>query len=69
MAASKPTVAIIGGGISGVVLTIALLRRGIDVKLYEQAHAFGTYEGTLRGGDIGIDSLSRRNRRRRRVQS
>ncbi|EMC92909.1 hypothetical protein BAUCODRAFT_266173 [Baudoinia panamericana UAMH 10762] len=41
MASSKPSIAIVGGGISGVVLTIALIRRGIDVQLYEQAHAFG----------------------------
>lgn len=41
MAADKPTIAIIGGGISGVVLTIGLVRRGLNVQLYEQAHAFG----------------------------
>ena len=42
MATSKPTIAIVGGGISGVTLAVALLRRNIDVQLYEQAHAFGT---------------------------
>lgn len=43
MVTGKPTIAIVGGGISGVALTIALLRRGIDVRLYEQSHAFGRY--------------------------
>ncbi|KAK4547539.1 hypothetical protein LTR36_000496 [Oleoguttula mirabilis] len=41
MAADKPTIAIVGGGISGVVLAIALIRRGLNVQVYEQAHAFG----------------------------
>jgi len=41
MSTTKPNLAIVGGGISGVVLAIALLRRGIDVQIYEQAHAFG----------------------------
>jgi salicylate hydroxylase len=34
------SVALVGGGITGVTLTIALLRRGIDVKIYEQAGVF-----------------------------
>jgi salicylate hydroxylase len=39
---SKPpfSVALVGGGITGVTLAIALLKRGIDVKIYEQARAF-----------------------------
>jgi len=41
MAESKQQIAIVGGGISGVVLALALLRRGLHVQLYEQAHAFG----------------------------
>jgi salicylate hydroxylase len=32
-------VAIVGGGIGGVAAAVALLRRGIDVRLYEQAPA------------------------------
>ncbi|MCJ1281799.1 hypothetical protein MMC26_001122 [Xylographa opegraphella] len=32
--------AIIGGGIAGITLAIALLNRGIKVNLYEQGHAF-----------------------------
>lgn len=41
MAADKPTIAIVGGGITGVVLAIGLHQRGINVQVYEQAHAFG----------------------------
>ena len=33
-------VAVIGGGIVGVTLTIALLHRGINVRLYERAAGF-----------------------------
>ncbi|MCJ1408397.1 hypothetical protein MMC19_002472 [Ptychographa xylographoides] len=33
--------AIIGGGIAGLTLAIGLLNRGIQVSIYEQAHAFG----------------------------
>lgn len=37
----KPfSVALVGGGITGIALTIALLKRGIDVRLYEQAPQF-----------------------------
>lgn len=35
------SIAIVGGGISGVTLAIALLQRGLKVQIYEQAHAFG----------------------------
>jgi salicylate hydroxylase len=34
------SVALVGGGITGISLTIALLGRGIDVKIYEQAREF-----------------------------
>lgn len=34
-------VAIIGGGIAGITLAIALNRRAVPVKIYEQAPAFG----------------------------
>jgi len=34
-------VAIVGGGISGVTLALALVQRGIDIQIYEQAHKFG----------------------------
>jgi salicylate hydroxylase len=34
------SVALVGGGITGVSLTIALLKRGINVKIYEQTREF-----------------------------
>ena len=37
----SPSIAIVGGGISGLVLAIGLLRRNIHVQIYEQAKAFG----------------------------
>lgn len=36
-----PTIAIVGGGISGLVLAIGLVKRGISVQIYEQARHFG----------------------------
>ncbi|WPH02183.1 Hypothetical protein R9X50_00503800 [Acrodontium crateriforme] len=38
---TQPVIAVVGGGISGVILTIALTRRGLNVQLYEQAAKFG----------------------------
>jgi salicylate hydroxylase len=37
----KLRVAVIGGGIGGMVAAIALLRRGVDVQVYEQAPQLG----------------------------
>jgi len=34
------SVAIVGGGVAGVTLTIALVKRGINVKIFEQAPQF-----------------------------
>lgn len=34
-------IAIIGGGIAGLTLAISLYHRGVPVKVYEAAHAFG----------------------------
>jgi salicylate hydroxylase len=39
--ASRPTITIIGGGISGLVLATGLLRRGIPIEIYEAAPSFG----------------------------
>jgi salicylate hydroxylase len=39
MSKSPLRVAVVGGGIGGVSATLALLRRGLDVRLYEQAPA------------------------------
>ena len=39
---SKPfDIAVVGGGIGGIALTIGLLRKHVPVTLYESAHAFG----------------------------
>ena len=35
-----PQVAIVGAGIGGVALASALMARGTDVRIYEQASAF-----------------------------
>lgn len=46
----KPfTIAIIGGGISGLVFALALHRRGIPFTIYERAQAFGEI-----GAGVGI---------------
>ncbi|TDZ13462.1 FAD-dependent monooxygenase sorC [Colletotrichum spinosum] len=42
-------VAIVGGGISGITLAIALLRRNVPCVIYEKAHAFGAI-----GAGLGI---------------
>ncbi|KAI7762563.1 hypothetical protein LZL87_008909 [Fusarium oxysporum] len=42
-------VAIIGGGIAGIVLAISLLKRNIPCKIYEKAHAFSDI-----GAGLGI---------------
>src|SRR5438045_3430926 len=36
---APPKIAVIGGGIGGLTATLALLRRGIDVDVYEQSTA------------------------------
>jgi len=36
-----PSIAIVGGGISGLVLAIGLVKRNISVQIYEQAKSFG----------------------------
>jgi salicylate hydroxylase len=41
MVANKPTYAIIGGGIAGLTLGVALHKRNINVVIYEAAHHFG----------------------------
>ena len=41
--------AIIGGGISGLTLGIALHQRGVNVRIYEAAHHFGEI-----GAGIGV---------------
>jgi 2-polyprenyl-6-methoxyphenol hydroxylase-like FAD-dependent oxidoreductase len=64
--------AIIGGGISGLSAANALIRRGVDVTVYEQAPALGevgagvfTYPNALRPLErMGSVTLSPRSARR-----
>ena len=37
MAARRPKIAIVGGGIGGLFAAIALIARGFEVAVYEQA--------------------------------
>lgn len=43
------SIAIIGGGITGLTLAIALCKRGISCTIYEQAAAFGEI-----GAGVGV---------------
>ena len=38
---ARPRVAVVGAGIGGLTAALAMLRRGIDVQVYEQAHELG----------------------------
>ena len=38
MSRKDPRIAVIGGGIGGLTLALALRRRGVDADLFEQAH-------------------------------
>lgn len=49
MVDSRPTVAVVGGGIGGLVAAIALGSRGCEVKVYEQAAGFARV-----GADINL---------------
>ena len=49
--ASPFTIAVVGGGIVGVTLTVALLKRGITVRLYERNAGFEEI-----GAGIGVSS-------------
>ncbi|KAJ7200236.1 salicylate 1-monooxygenase sala [Mycena haematopus] len=58
MSTSKDfTVAIIGGGIAGLTLGIALHERGIPVHLYEQAHHFGEIGAGVSFSANAIDAM------------
>ena len=58
MAGSKNfEVAIVGGGIAGMTLGIALLKRNIDVKIYEQAHKFGEIGAGVAFSANGLEAM------------
>ncbi|KAL5343596.1 hypothetical protein BJX70DRAFT_115464 [Aspergillus crustosus] len=56
--APKPfTVAIVGGGIAGLSLAIALHHRNIPVKIYEQATAFSEVGAGVSFGPNAVDAM------------
>ncbi|UNI22110.1 Salicylate 1-monooxygenase [Purpureocillium takamizusanense] len=52
---AKPHLAIVGGGIVGVILTLGLLRRKVSVRLYEQSTGFQEI-----GAGIAFSACARR---------
>jgi salicylate hydroxylase len=50
-------VAIVGGGIAGITLAIALHSRGIPVDIYEQAHAFGEIGAGVSIGPNAVQAM------------
>lgn len=55
----KPfTIAICGGGITGVALAIGLLRRNVPFHIYESAHAFGEVGAGLAFGPNSLRAMS-----------
>ncbi|KAJ6520385.1 hypothetical protein C8R45DRAFT_806773 [Mycena sanguinolenta] len=58
MSASKDfTIAIVGGGIAGLTLGIALHERGIPVHIYEKAHHFGEIGAGVSFSSNAIDAM------------
>jgi salicylate hydroxylase len=53
----KPQYAIIGGGISGLTLAIALHHRGLSVSIYEQAASFGEIGAGVGFTDNAIQAM------------
>ena len=50
-------VAVIGGGIAGLTLAIALLERNIKVTIYEQAHKFGEIGAGVSFGPNAVQAM------------
>lgn len=51
------TIAIIGGGIGGLAVALVLLRRGLDVAIYEQAAELGKVGAGIQIGANGTRVL------------
>ncbi|KAI9795583.1 MAG: hypothetical protein M1835_005495 [Candelina submexicana] len=57
---TKPfSIAVAGGGIGGLAITIGLLRRGVDVQLYEAAHAFAEIGAGVAFGPNSLAAMSK----------
>lgn len=56
VSSAKKKVAVLGAGISGLVVAYELERAGYDVKIIEASHRVGGRNLTLRGGDI-VDEM------------
>jgi 2-polyprenyl-6-methoxyphenol hydroxylase-like FAD-dependent oxidoreductase len=59
MSTSPLRVAVVGGGIGGVAAAVALLQRGIDVRLYEQAPALAEVGAGVAIQPNGVRMLKR----------
>ncbi len=53
----KPSIAIVGGGLAGLTLSIGLSRHGIPHKIYESASKFAEIGAGIALGPNSIDAL------------
>jgi salicylate hydroxylase len=53
----KPTIAIVGGGLAGLTLSIGLTRQGIPHKIYESASKFAEIGAGIALGPNSITAL------------
>jgi salicylate hydroxylase len=53
----KPSIAIVGGGLAGLTLSIGLTRHGIPHKIYESAPAFAEIGAGIALGPNSITAL------------
>ena len=56
---AKPSIAIVGGGLAGLTLSIGLARHGIPHKIYEAAPAFAEIGAGIALGPNSITALER----------
>lgn len=59
MAPSKAQIAIVGGGVAGLVTATLLHRHGMDVRLYEQTPVFGAVGAGIQLSPNGVRVLNR----------
>ncbi len=53
------SIAVAGGGIGGLAITIGLLHQGVDVQLYEAAHAFAEIGAGVGFGPNSLAAMSK----------